>query len=74
MWAKLINNVLDFLLFIVPALDLLILPVLTSTEAASLIPPQYMGYYMLGTVVLRRLARYIEDVLKKRNDNANGTG
>ena len=58
---KAFNGFLDALLFVVPLLDLFILPVMTSGEASSFIPPQYMGYYMLAIVILRRVARLLED-------------
>ena len=50
---KTINYGLDFLMFIVPILEL--------TEVAAIIPPVYLPYYMLGTVVLRRLIRVLEE-------------
>jgi hypothetical protein len=58
---KAFNGFLDALLFVVPLLDLFIIPVLSSGEASSFIPPQYIGYYMLAIVVLRRVARLLED-------------
>lgn len=55
--AKLLNLVLDTLMFLVPILEL--------SQATQIIPHAYLPYYMLGTVVLRRATRLLEDYLKK---------
>ena len=52
---KILNYFLDFLMFVVPVLEL--------TELVSLISPAYLPYYMISTVVLRRLVRLMEDYL-----------
>ena len=52
---KALNYFLDFLLFIVPILEL--------TEVVSLINPAYLAHYMISTVVIRRLVRVLEDYL-----------
>ncbi len=50
---KLIDWALDTLLFVVPILEL--------SEMLAVIPPEYLPWYMLGTVILRRLVRMIEE-------------
>lgn len=55
--AKFLNFVLDFLMFVVPLLEL--------SEVASVIPPEWLPWYMLSTVVLRRALRMLEDSLKR---------
>lgn len=55
---KLLNYTLDTLLFVVPFLEL--------TEVLPLIPVEYLPWYMLGTVVVRRLVRILEDHLKNK--------
>lgn len=55
--AKFLNFVLDFLMFVVPLLEL--------SEVASIIPPEWLPWYMLSTVVLRRALRMLEDKLKR---------
>jgi hypothetical protein len=70
---KYLNNLLDVLLFVIPLLDLLVLPVLSSGEATSFIPPEYMSYYMLSIVILRRVARLVEELIDQRkNDGGSG--
>lgn len=54
---KFLEYVLDFLMFVMPILEL--------TELVAIIPVVYLPYYMLGTVVLRRVLRLLEDYLKK---------
>lgn len=54
---KFLNFVLDFLMFVVPLLEL--------SEVASIIPPEWLPWYMLSTVVLRRALRMLEDKLKR---------
>lgn len=46
---------LDFLMFVVPILEL--------TDVMTFIPPDWLPYYMISTVVLRRLIRLLEDKL-----------
>ncbi len=53
---KLLDYLLDFLMFVVPILEL--------SELMSFIPPEYLPYYMITTVVLRRLLRLLEDKLR----------
>lgn len=55
--VKFLNFVLDFLMFVVPLLEL--------SEVASIIPPEWLPWYMLSTVVLRRALRMLEDKLKR---------
>jgi uncharacterized membrane protein (DUF106 family) len=50
---KLINLILDGLMFIVPFLEL--------TELMAVIPLEWLPWYMLATVVLRRLIRVLEE-------------
>jgi hypothetical protein len=58
--VKFLQWLLDFLMLVVPFLEL--------TEAIAIIPIEYLPYYMLATVVLRRAMRMLEDHLKvKRN-------
>ena len=56
MWQKSLNLILDVLLFVVPLMEL--------TEVASIIPMEYLPWYMLATVVLRRVVRMLEERLK----------
>lgn len=62
-----VSRTLDVLLFIVPILDLVVVPVLISPEAQSLINPAYMAYYMLAMVILRRLVRVFQDWKEGKN-------
>ena len=55
--VKFLNFVLDFLMFVVPLLEL--------SEVASIIPPEWLPWDMLSTVVLRRALRMLEDKLKR---------
>lgn len=50
---KLLNWVLDALMFVVPILEI--------TELIAIIPPEWLPLYMLGAVLLRRLVRIIEE-------------
>lgn len=50
---KLLNVLFDVLMFIVPILEL--------SELMTFIPPEYLPYYMISTVVLRRVLRVLED-------------
>jgi hypothetical protein len=52
---KYLHHLLDFLMMIVPILEL--------TEVIAFIPPEYLPYYMLSTVLLRRGLRLLEDYL-----------
>ena len=54
---KLLNWTLDVLMFIVPILEL--------TELIAIIPVEYLPYYMLATVVMRRGIRLLEEYLAK---------
>ncbi len=53
--SKALNLLLDFLMFVVPILEL--------TDMMTFIPPEWLPYYMITTVVLRRLLRLLEDKL-----------
>lgn len=61
MLRKTLNFVLDLLMFVVPILEL--------TEMVAVIPTEYLPFYMLGTVVLRRSVRLLEEYLDKDNPN-----
>ena len=50
---KFANWLLDFLMMVVPILEL--------TEAIAIIPIEYLPYYMLTTVILRRAIRMLEE-------------
>jgi hypothetical protein len=54
------NWLLDFLMMAVPFLEL--------TELIAIIPIEYLPYYMLATVILRRVIRMLEEkvVVKRR--------
>lgn len=58
---KLLNYTLDLLMFVVPILEL--------TEMVAVIPVEYLPFYMLGTVILRRAVRLLEDYLDKNPTN-----
>ena len=53
---KLLDYFLDFLMFVVPILEL--------ADLMAFIPAEYLPYYMITTVVLRRLLRLLEDKLR----------
>ena len=53
---KLLDYLLDFLMFVVPILEL--------SDLMAFIPPEWLPYYMITTVVLRRLLRLLEDKLR----------
>ena len=55
--TKALNWLLDTLMFIVPILEL--------TELIAIIPVEYLPYYMLAAVLLRRLVRLLEEHLAK---------
>lgn len=57
--TKLINYAFDALMFIVPILEL--------TELMTLIPPEYLPVYMLGTVLARRALRLLEEYLASKS-------
>jgi hypothetical protein len=59
-WEKFLNWSLDFLLFIVPVLEL--------SELITLIPPEYLPWYMLGAVLLRRFVRMLEERMESEDD------
>jgi len=52
---KFLHFLLDTLMIVVPFLEL--------TEAIAIIPIEYLPYYMLATVVLRRAIRMLEEHL-----------
>lgn len=54
-WTKFLNWLLDFLMFIVPIMEL--------SEVITLIPVEWLPWYMLTTVVLRRALRLLEEKL-----------
>jgi hypothetical protein len=58
-WKKTLNAGLDILLFIVPVLEV--------TELIAVIPYEYLPWYMLGALILRRTARYLEDYMEKKD-------
>ncbi len=53
---KLVEILLDVLMFVVPILEM--------SEVMTFIPPEYLPVYMISTVVLRRLLRLLEDKLR----------
>lgn len=53
---KILDYLLDFLMFVVPILEL--------ADIMAFIPPEWLPYYMITTVVLRRLLRLLEDKLR----------
>jgi hypothetical protein len=54
-WKKFLNWSLDVLMFIVPILEL--------SELIAIIPVEYLPFYMLATVILRRIVRLLEEKL-----------
>ncbi len=58
-WTKFLNYLLDFLMFIVPIMEL--------SEVVTLIPMEWLPWYMLATVVLRRALRMLEEKLNASN-------
>ncbi len=40
-----------------------IVPILELSELVTFIPPEYLPWYMLATVVLRRVLRLLEEKL-----------
>lgn len=55
MITKLLNFFVDFLMFVIPILEL--------SEMLAVIPPEWLPWYMLGTVILRRTLRLLEEHL-----------
>lgn len=53
--SKALNYLLDFLMFVVPILEL--------SDMMTFIPAEWLPWYMITTVVLRRLLRLLEDKL-----------
>lgn len=53
---KALELLLDFLMFVVPILEL--------TDLMTFIPAEWLPYYMIATVVLRRLLRLLEEKLR----------
>ena len=58
---KSLELLLDFLMFVVPILEL--------TDVMTFIPPEWLPYYMISTVVLRRLLRLLEEKLGRSSQN-----
>lgn len=56
--ANILNYILDFLMFVVPLMEL--------SEVATIIPPEWLPWYMLSTVVLRRALRMLEEKLNAK--------
>lgn len=54
---KFLNRTLDGLLFLVPILEL--------AEIIAVIPSEYLAWYMLAALFLRRAARLLENYLRK---------
>ena len=61
---KTLNATLDVLLFVVPVLEV--------TELIAVVPYEYLPWYMLGALILRRTARYLEDYLEKKDADLAG--
>ena len=57
MMPQILNGLLDFLMFILPLME--------HTDLLAVIPPEHLPWYMISTVVLRRILRMLEDHLKK---------
>lgn len=55
---KLLHLLLDFLMMVVPILEL--------TELIAIIPVEYLPFYMLATVLARRGIRVLEEYLGKK--------
>lgn len=64
-WEKFVNWSLDFLLFIIPILEL--------SEVVAIIPVEYLPWYMLITVLIRRAVRIVEDKIEDKNDKDTNT-
>lgn len=60
MKKKILNYILDGLMFIVPILEL--------TEMIAVIPVEYLAWYMLAAVLTRRFARLLEEYLERKSD------
>lgn len=60
---KILNYALDGFMFVVPILEL--------SEAVAIVPAEYLPFYMLGTVILRRTVRLLEDKLERKNADTN---
>ena len=56
---KILNTILDFLMFVVPILEL--------SELVAVVPPDWLPWYMLATVILRRFVRMLEDILNAKS-------
>ena len=61
MFKKTLNLILDVLMFVVPILEL--------TELVAVIPVEYLPFYMLGAVILRRSVRLLEEYLAEDSPN-----
>jgi hypothetical protein len=55
---KVLHGVLDTLMIVVPFLEI--------TEVIAVIPVEYLPWYMLSTVLLRRLLRVLENRLNAK--------
>lgn len=62
-WVKALHITLDSLMIVVPLLEL--------TEFIAIIPMEYLPFYMLGTVLLRRFVRYLEEYLDAKPIKTN---
>jgi hypothetical protein len=56
---KILDWFLDFLLFIVPILEV--------SEVIAVVPIEYLPYYMLAVLILRRTKRVLEDHLRGKD-------
>ena len=65
MLKKTLNYLLDTLMFVVPLLEM--------TEIIEIIPAEYLPAYMLGSVVLRRFTRLLEEYLDGKSGTATST-
>ena len=64
-WKRFLNWLLDILLFLVPILEV--------SELIAVIPYEFLPWYMLATLILRRGARLLEEHLEKNNGTATKT-
>jgi hypothetical protein len=65
MTKKILNYFLDLLMFVVPLLEM--------TELIAVVPVEYLPFYMLGAVVLRRLVRILEDYQDAKSSTTTST-
>lgn len=59
-WLKSLHIILDALMFVVPILEI--------AEVIAVIPYEYLPWYMLGALALRRFVRMLEEYLNARVD------